>query len=227
MKTAIVLCSGGIDSVTVLYLANKKYQKVIALFFDYGQPTLIAERKSVRHHVKILNVDFKEINIYFNIYPNKKNISKNITLKNLKNTKIESNKYYIPARNLVFLAYAISIAETLKEKSDIIVGFKNEGGEHYPDTSISFVKEMNKIAKIATKNKPRVIASLIKKDKEDIISLAIGLGVKLEDTFSCYTSKEIHCGVCLACRLRQDGFYWANIPDKTRYKRLPGDYRSA
>ncbi len=226
MTIAIVLCSGGIDSVTALYLAKKKYERIIILFFDYGQPQLQGERKAVRHHVKMLNVEFKEIRIILDLY-SRTGISKEISLKDLKDTKIECEKYYVPARNLLFLAYAISFAETLKGKLDIVIGFKNEGEEHYPDTSASFVREMNNISRIATKNKPRIIAPLIKKDKEDIILLAKKLGVNLENTFSCYISREVHCGLCLACRLRQEGFYWANVKDKTKYKKLPKDYRSA
>jgi len=59
---------------------------------------------------------------------------------------------------------------------------------------------------------------LIEKDKEDIIILGKELGIDFKDTFSCYVGKEKHCGKCLACMLRKEGFYWSNIKDETEYK---------
>ena len=213
MKKAVVLCSGGIDSVTTAFYVKKKLkQNPIILFFNYQQPTLSAERRAAKLCAKNLNSQFIEIKISKLSYTNNK-IGK---IKSLKNTTKESSKFYIPSRNLIFLSHAISLAEKLKIKH-IYVGFKHEGREHYPDTSPKFLSQMNRLTSIATKTKPRIIAPLIKKDKEDIIKLATRLSVKLESTFSCYTSSKVHCGKCLACKLRQAGFKWANLEDKTTY----------
>ena len=107
------------------------------------------------------------------------------------------------------------MAESLyiKEKKiyNVFVGFKNEGKESYPDTTEDFVEEMNHLIKISTNFKGKIIVPLIKKDKEDIILLGKKLGIDFKDTHSCYVSNK-HCGKCLACMLRKEGFYWANIP---------------
>jgi len=141
----------------------------------------------------------------------------------LKDTKKESDKWYVPCRNIIFLSYALSLAESLydqkKEVYDIFVGFKDEGKEGFPDASQSFLDKFNDVSRIACKKDFRIIAPLINKDKEDIVLLGKEMKVKLENTFSCYSGEgnEKHCGYCLACKLRQEGFYWANVEDKTKY----------
>ena len=86
---------------------------------------------------------------------------------------------------------------------------------------------MNKLRKVSTAVRGQIKAPLINKDKDEIIRLGERLGVKLEETYTCYASNSQHCGVCLACRLRQEAFYWANVPDKTKYKVKMKDYRRA
>ena len=77
---------------------------------------------------------------------------------------------------------------------------------------------MSKLVKVSTKLKTRIIAPLIKKDKDEIVLLGNKLGVNFKDTYSCYNGSKEHCGYCLACKLRKAGFYWANIKDPTKYK---------
>lgn len=229
MKNAIVLCSGGLDSsVTAYYIKNKLgYDKITIMFFNYGQRTINQERKASRDCAKKIGAKFMEIKLDWI-----KNISNSLITKNnkvrhiskikLKDTKKESEKFYVPCRNTIFLVYALSFAEakfiSKKHKSDIFVGFKCEGKESYPDTTIEFVKQMNKLAKTSCSYSAKIIAPLIKKDKEDIVLLGKKLGVNFKDTFSCYASNDArHCGYCLACMLRKQGFYWAGIEDPTEY----------
>ncbi len=238
MKNAIVLCSGGVDSVVSAFYAKKKlkYGDIIILFFNYGQRSLKAERKCARQCAKDLKANFLEINIKWlgKISTSLINLNekhKIIKKKDLKDTKEESKKWYVPCRNLIFLSYALAFAESLfiKNKiiSDIFVGFKNEGKEHYPDTSQKFLNLLNKINNVATLGKYKINAPLIKKDKDDIILLGNKLGVNFTKTFSCYIGKKKHCGTCLACRLRQEGFYWENIKDPTSYRKKMKDFRLA
>ena len=214
MTHAIILCSGGLDSVTTAYKAAQTHGPITILFFNYGQPTLEPERKAAKTVGENLKAIFKEITLE-HLQMNGK--SNSLEEKDLKNTKEESENCYIPARNLIFLSHALSYADTILEKTDIFVGFKNEGPEHYPDTTPEFLEQINKIK--ATKNKPEIKAPLIKMDKEDIIQLAQELNIPLEETFSCYISKDKHCGTCLACRLRKAGFKWANLEDTTEYNK--------
>jgi 7-cyano-7-deazaguanine synthase len=236
MKNAIVLCSGGIDSVTTANYAKKKfgYNNLIVLFFNYNQRNLMAERKFSRRcareiKARFMEIDLKELDKLSTSLINSSNQAKKVKRKSLKDTKKESSKFYVPCRNTIFLSFALALAESLlikeKEKYDLFVGFKNEGKESYPDTSQKFVDEFNRISRTSTEGRFRVIAPLIKKDKEDIISLAHKLKINLKDTFSCYIGPNKHCGSCLACRLRQEGFYWANIKDPTKYKTKMNDFR--
>ncbi|MDP3881852.1 MAG: 7-cyano-7-deazaguanine synthase QueC [Nanoarchaeota archaeon] len=235
MKNAIVLCSGGLDSVVTAHHMKKNlgYERVIILFFNYGQRAVKQERKAAKKCCSDLNTEFMEIKIdeikkISRSLINIKSRVQRVRRKELKDTKKESDKWYVPCRNIIFLSYALALAESLylKDKNifDIAVGFKNEGEEGFPDASGEFVKEFNKINRIACKKPFRIIAPLIKKDKEDIVLLGDDLKVRLEETFSCYSGEGggKHCGYCLACRLRQEGFYWANISDLTKYQvRMP------
>lgn len=228
MKKAVILCSGGLDSVVSAYYVKKKlgYEDITLLFFNYFQKSLLNERKSALRCSKALNAKFKEIKLpelakLSTSLINKKGRVKKISRKDLKDTEKESAKWYVPCRNQIFLSYALAFAEQLfikeKLKSDLFLGFKCEGRESYPDTTKDFIDKMNALSKISTLGKFTIFSPLIEKDKEDIIQLGIKLGVNLKDTFSCYLGKQNHCGYCLACRLRQEGFYWAGIKDLTKY----------
>ncbi len=230
-KTAIILCSGGVDSVVTAHYVKEKIkpQELIILFFNYRQKSLFLERKFSRNCAKKLDGKFMEIKLKWlgqisNSLINKEGKIKNISNTELKNTKAESEKFYVPCRNTVFLSYALALAESIqaKEKSqvEIFVGFKCEGKESYPDTTKEFVKKFNDLSKVGCNGKIRISAPLIRKDKEDIILLGKKLGVKFEDTVSCYIGKKEQCGECLACKLRQAGFYWAGIKDPTKYSKI-------
>ncbi|MEK6919104.1 MAG: 7-cyano-7-deazaguanine synthase [Nanoarchaeota archaeon] len=235
---AIIICSGGLDSVTTANYAKKilGYEEIIIMFFDYGQRTVKQERYFSKKCSKNLKAKFIEVRLdelkkWSTSLINKRSKVKKLRIIDLKNSKEESNKYYVPCRNTIFLTYALALAESkiIKEKEvfDVLVGFKSEGSESYPDTTKNFVKKINELRKEATLVKGKIKAPLIDKDKEDIIVLANKMGVRLEDTYSCYAGAKNyqHCGVCLSCRLRQEGFYWANTPDPTRYAHKLKDSR--
>ena len=157
MKNAIILCSGGLDSVVTSYYVKNRlnYNNLIILFFNYGQKQLIQERKYSKLCAKDLNARFKEINLSW-LKEISNYLFKNIKIKklrksDLKNTKKESDKFYFPYRNAVFLTSTMALQESLaiKEKKDydIFVGFKCEGKESYPDTTKRFIDYMNNLTK--------------------------------------------------------------------------------
>jgi len=227
MKNAIVLCSGGLDSVvTAHYVKSLGYCNIKVLFFDYGQKNIKGELKCSKICSDLIGADFvkirlKELGEISDSLINKGGKFKMLSRKDLKDTSKESEKWYVPCRNLIFLSYALALADSelmKKTKYDVFVGFKNEGKESYPDTTDEFVKQVNLIGEKSCSGKINVLAPLIKKDKEDIIKLGEKIGVDFRDTFSCYTSiDDLHCGSCLACMLRKEGFYWANVKDETKY----------
>ena len=229
MNNAIILCSGGIDSVTTAFYVKKRlsYDKIIVLFFNYGQHSINPERKASKNCAEKLNAKFIEIKLeelgkISNSLINKDGKIKELKREELKNTKEESEKYYVPCRNTIFLSNALAYAEGLfiknQEEIDIFVGFKCEGKESYPDTTKEYVDIINKLSEISCNGKFKIIAPLIEKDKEDIIILGKELGIDFKNTFSCYVGKEKHCGKCLACMLRKEGFYWSNVQDETEYR---------
>lgn len=225
MATALVLCSGGIDSVTSAFYAKKilGFSNIELVFFDYGQRNLNPEKKAVKFFSKELNAKLRIVNLKMLKDISQSNLTNNRASKNLsslKDTSFESEQWYVPCRNLVFLSYTLALSESMflkNIKSDVFVGFKHEGREFFPDAGPDFLKKMNEISFSASRAKSRIIAPLIKKDKEEIILLAKKLGVRLEKTYSCYVGNKNQCGKCLACRLRKAGFYWANEKDLTKY----------
>ena len=195
-------------------------------FCNYNQRAYKGEKKAASYFSKSINADFVECDIRWLDSISKSMINSNNKPKDMrdisiKNTKKESDNWYVPCRNLIFISHALAYAESefIKNKtsSDIVTGFKNEGNESFPDTTQEFSDILTNVSKISTNVKSRVLSPLMKMDKEDIINLSLKYKIPLEKTFSCYIGPKEHCGLCLSCRLRKEGFYWANIHDKTVY----------
>src|SRR3990167_1104976 len=116
MKNAIILCSGGIDSVTTAHYVKKqlRYNKIIFLFFDYGQKTVNEERKYSRLNSKKLKAKFEEVKLNWlgkisNSLINRKGKIKKLKKTDLKNTEEESKNWYVPCRNTVFITHALAL----------------------------------------------------------------------------------------------------------------------
>ena len=229
MRQAIILCSGGIDSTVTAYQVAKKenYSSLIILFFNYGQRSHEAEKTCAHYTAQEIKAQFTELALpelskLSTSLINKSSPHNPIEKTDLKDTKEESKNWYVPARNLLFLSYALALAEKeYKEKeiiSDIFIGFKHEGKDWYLDATPEFLEKMNSISSTSLSTPLTIKAPLIDKDKEDIISLGTELGINFQKTHSCYTA-NIHCGTCLACQLRKQAFYWTNLKDPTTYQK--------
>ena len=235
MKNAIVLCSGGLDSVVAAYAVRKKYANLIFLFFDYGQRALKEEERCVKKVARLLNARFLKLNLKWlgdlsNTPINKIKKFKRTTDKDLEKGDKDVLNWWVPCRNSVFLINAIAFAESFylndKDKYDVIIGLKNEGRVFMKDTTEKFVNKFNELIKEATFHGfYKVIAPLIKLDKTEVIALGKKLNVPFEFTFSCYVGSgfkgkiPIHCGRCLNCVLRKKGFYWSGVRDDSLYKK--------
>ena len=229
-KRAIILCSGGLDSVTTAHYVKNKltYDNLTILFFDYAQKSLLRERQCAIHCSQALNALFYEVKLpelgklSFSLI-NKDGYVKQLSPEELGDTQAESARFYVPTRNTLFLSYALALAESLAHASpendvpEIFIGFKNEGAESFPDTTQEFLNRINALASIGCMQPSPILAPLITYDKEEIVALAIELGVNIANTWSCYQGSHLHCGTCLACRLRQAGFKWAGTSDPTQY----------
>ena len=222
MKKAVVLLSGGLDSVTALAIAKEQGFTCYTLSFDYGQrhstELLAAEKLSksmaaVEH--KIIPIDLRAIGgsaLTDNeiAVPEDHQVGIPIT--------------YVPARNTVFLSIALAWAEGLQAQA-IFVGVNAVDYSGYPDCRPEYINAFEQLANLATKagvegQKLSIQAPLIEMTKAEIIQHGSKLGIDYSQTVSCYQAdKEGRaCGRCDSCRFRQQGFEQAGIKDPTRYQ---------
>jgi 7-cyano-7-deazaguanine synthase len=221
-KKAIILLSGGLDSITVLAQAIKQGYQCYALSFDYGQrhnAELIAAKKIAKYYQVSM---YKVIELGFGSIGGSALTDEHISIPESPQKGIPVT--YVPARNTVFLSFALGWAEVLG-LHDIFIGVNAVDYSGYPDCRPEFIESFQKLANVATKagvegEKIKIHAPLIKLSKSDIIKLGTELGIDYKQTVSCYAAdiEGRACGVCEACRLRASGFQDAKITDPTRYQ---------
>jgi 7-cyano-7-deazaguanine synthase len=221
-KKAIILLSGGLDSITVLALAKQQGFDCYALSFDYGQrhnaeliaASEIAKTYQVKEH-KIVKLGLGSIG-------GSALTDESIQVPNTPQEGIPVT--YVPARNTIFLAFALGWAEVLKI-TDIFIGVNAVDYSGYPDCRPEFIKAFQQLADLATKAGAEgehftIHTPLIALSKAEIIRLGLGLDVDYATTVSCYSADDQGraCRVCDACRLRALGFAESEISDPTRYQ---------
>jgi 7-cyano-7-deazaguanine synthase len=221
-KKAIILLSGGLDSITVLALAKQQGYICYALSFDYGQrhnAELIAAAQIAKYYQVI---DHKIIKLGLGSIGGSALTDENIAVPNKPQAGIPVT--YVPARNTIFLSFALGWAEVLN-LTDIFIGVNAVDYSGYPDCRPEFITAFQKLANLATKagvngDSFTIHTPLISLSKAEIIKQGIALGVDYRQTVSCYSADEQGqaCGVCDACRIRITGFSEADVKDPTQYK---------
>ncbi len=222
-KKAIVLLSGGLDSITVLALAKKQGFKCYALSFDYGQRHN-AELIAAAHIAADYQVeDHKIIKLGLSSIGGSALTDEHIAVPQVPQDGIPVT--YVPARNTIFLSFALGWAEVLN-LTDIFIGVNAVDYSGYPDCRPEFIKAFQQLANLATKAGVEgehfaIHTPLIALSKAEIIKQGVELGVDYQRTVSCYSADEQGraCQVCDACRLRKAGFNEAGIKDPTRYQK--------
>ena len=225
-QKAIILLSGGIDSATCLAMAVKQYFQVYCLTFNYGQrhsieiecARKIAQGFAVKEH-KIMHINLRQIggSALTDEIPVPHNRELLLMHKNIPVT-------YVPARNTIFLSYALAWAEVV-QIGDIFIGVNAVDFSGYPDCRPAYIKKFEELANLATKIAIEGIVRfvihtpLIKLTKADIIKTAKTLGIDLSLTHSCYDPSPdgSACGVCDSCLLRLKGFSEAGSKDPILY----------
>ena len=225
-KKAVVLSSGGIDSTTAMAIAKTDGFQIYSLSFFYGQrhaielnyAKKIAREFGAKQHL-VLNVDLKPIggSALTDTIEVPKHLDGEKTNEDIPIT-------YVPARNTIFLSYALAWAEVVGS-SDIFIGVNAVDYSGYPDCRPEFIIAFEKMANFATKasveqsKKIKIHTPLIHKTKADIIRTGIQLGVDYTITHSCYdpSPEGNACGFCGSCILRKKGFKDAGVDDPTRY----------
>ena len=213
---AIVLLSGGLDSATTAAIAIKDGYEIIALSFRYGQrhekelqaAEKIAAKLGIKEHYLI------DVNLSQWGGSSLTDISVNIPQDGLKSDIIPST--YVPGRNTVFIAIALSLAEA-KNAQAIYLGINAVDYSGYPDCRPEYLSAYQQLANLSSKagiegKAPQLIAPLVKDSKLDIIRRAIDLKVPIEDTWSCYQGSEKPCGLCDSCRIRDRALILAGYP---------------
>ena len=219
---AVILLSGGLDSATALAMAKAQGYECYALSFNYGQ-----------RHAAELNAAAKVVNA-FNVIEHK---TIDLDLTQIGGSALTDNSIdvpesategipvtYVPARNTIFLSYALAWAEVL-EINNIFIGVNAVDYSGYPDCRPEYIQAFENLANLATKagvegTKLTIHTPLIDLSKAEIIQQGSKLDVDYALTVSCYQVNEHGeaCGVCDSCRFRKEGFENANIPDPTFYK---------
>lgn len=216
---AIVLLSGGLDSATVLALAKQKYD-CICISFDYAQRS-VSEIKAAKQLAKHNLASHQIIRIDDGVMTGSALTDQSIEVPDVITEGIPVT--YVPARNTLFLAHALAIAEVMSA-SEIFIGVNAVDYSGYPDCRPAFIRAFEKMANLATKaavegDRLTIHAPLIDKSKAEIITMGVELDVDYALTVSCYqaNAKGEACGQCDSCRLRQKGFQDAGVLDPTRY----------
>ncbi|WP_313421286.1 7-cyano-7-deazaguanine synthase QueC [Moraxella sp. CTOTU49803] len=229
-QNAVVLLSGGLDSVTCLYWAKANYANVTAVSFNYGQrhnselnaAKKIAATAQVNH--RIIDIDLAQLG-------GSALTDASLVVPDAKQTDFSDNQHndsipitYVPARNTIFLSYALALAEVTQSNA-IVIGVNAVDYSGYPDCRPEYIEAFENMANLATKagvmgNHLHIATPLLHLSKAEIIKLGVSLGVDYALTVSCYRadSEGRACGHCDSCYLRQQGFLQAEIDDPTIYQ---------
>ena len=219
MPRAVVLLSGGLDSYTAAAVARHDGWELYALSVRYGQRHLreldaaraVAGALQVARHV--------EIDLDLSLFGGSALTTSIAVPKDRPLTTADIPVTYVPARNTIFLALAMGWAEVL-DASAIVIGVNAIDYSGYPDCRPEFIEAFEHLASVATKagvegRRVTIQTPLIRLTKAEIIKLGVSLGVDYALTHSCYDplADGAPCGRCDSCRLREEGFRAAGIPD--------------
>ena len=222
MKNAVVLLSGGLDSATVLAWMRREGYACHALSFHYGQRHSIELARAAELAQALGALEHKVTEIDLRVFGGSALTADIDVPKDRADRDIAHGVpiTYVPARNTIFLAFALAYAETLGA-SDIAIGVNAIDYSGYPDCRPEFISAFERLANLATKagaqdgERFRVHTPLQELSKAGIVRLAVELGVPVGRTLSCYdpSSEGVPCGHCDSCILRRRGFAEAGIRD--------------
>ena len=216
MKDSVIIVSGGMDSITLLY--DKKDEIALGISFDYGSNHNAKEIPFAEMHCKRLGIKHITINLDFMHQYFKSSLLQGAEAipeghyadENMKST-------VVPFRNGIMLSIAIGIAESNQLKKVLIA---NHGGDHtiYPDCRPQFIQAIDAAANEGTFVNVRVEAPYTNITKGDIARIGKRLGLDYTETWSCYKGGEKHCGKCGTCIERKEALQEADIHDATEYE---------
>ncbi len=207
MNKAIILLSGGLDSVVSLAITKESCNDIIALTFDYGQKSYLAEKRAAEKISQYYDIEHKVIDLdWLSVISTSSLTTKDtipyISRDNLDNKLIAQNtakSVWVPNRNGLFVNIAACFAEAYNYDT-IVIGANKEEGATFKDNTIEFINAINTSLKNSVNSQIELIAPLINMTKEKIVNIALEKNVPLELIHSCYISEEKHCGFCESCQ---------------------------
>jgi len=219
---AVVLLSGGMDSLTAAGLARRDGFDLALIHFNYGQRTEEAESRAFQRIADSFSVPAeRRLTVHTNFFTLAGGSA--LTSNNVAVPKADLDSKaipvtYVPFRNAVLLSMAVGWAEVLGA-TRVYYGAVSQDSSGYPDCRPSFVEAFNRLVAEGTKagEAIEVRAPLVDMSKADIVRLASELALPLEFSWSCYSRNDLACGVCDSCALRRRGFKQAGIDDPIRY----------
>jgi 7-cyano-7-deazaguanine synthase len=229
---AVVLLSGGVDSATAAAIAKKQGFHLHALSFRYGQRHE-REIESAEKVAAFLNAN-RHLIVEFDLRPiGGSALTDRLAVpkgRNLLELSQGIPVTYVPARNTIFLSFALALAETI-EAENIFFGANQLDYSGYPDCREEYIRAFERMANLATragverKTRIRIEAPLIQMTKAQIIRTGVELGMDYALTWSCYdpSADGLACGLCDSCQLRLKGFKEAGLMDPLRYKNVNRD----
>lgn len=223
MEKAVVLLSGGLDSTTCMAVAKEQGREPYPISFNYHQ----------RHSIELEGA--KKIAAFYKV---EKHLIIETNMDAIGGSALTDNKIavpegtvsrasvpvtYVPARNLIFLSYALGYAETIGARY-VYIGVNNVDYSGYPDCRPEFIQHFQAVADYSTEatctgKRIEIVTPLQNLSKVEIVRLAVRLAVPLELTHSCYNGGERACGICDSCKLRLQGFAAAGRKDPIEYER--------
>lgn len=213
MDKAVVILSGGPDSVTVAYWAKKQSYDVYGLTFNYGQKAQI-EIKIAKELAKEPGINHRivDISTLSEIYQGVTSLTDN----DIPVTEQFTDPIIVPFRNGVFMAVAVAYADAIGA-NHIFYGAHGSDEPYYPDCRKEFYQAFQAAARLGTERPINIASPYSGKSKAGLLKEAVKLGVPLMNTWSCYLDGPLHCGVCESCNNRKKAFIEAGLNDPTSY----------
>ena len=222
-KKAVVVLSGGMDSVTTLALANNQEYDCYSLTFNYGQKSISEVDAAIYYSKKYKCIEHKIFNINFSEFSSSALTNNNIAINTNKSSQENIPNTYVPMRNIIFLSIACSWAESIGV-NNIFIGANAIDYSGYPDCRENFLESYEKMINLGSKTgadggKFNIFRPLINMKKIDIIKLGHTFNLDYSRTVSCYqaTKDGKACGVCESCLFRKRAFIDNGLSDETIY----------
>ncbi len=229
---AIVLLSGGLDSTTTLAIAKNQGYQILTLSFDYGQRHAVELDRAKAIAEKFAAIESRTVKIDLRQFGGSALTTDVEPPTGRGEAEMSSGipVTYVPARNTIFLSFALAFAE-VRGAVDIFIGVNAIDYSGYPDCRPEFISAFETLANLATKagvegtRRCKIHTPLIDMTKAEIILKGMELGVDYSQTHSCYDpdSDGLSCGACDSCLLRKKGFHEAGLEDPIPYKTRPAD----